>query len=101
MASRRGVLSTSRFRDANFAISRSSPGPKSLPRSWLWCHTSTAFASRMTTSYRGRAGDVRKCDPPEPTDEHDRKLLADVERHGWHVVCVEEDEEGPGFAYSI
>jgi hypothetical protein len=39
--------------------------------------------------------------PPEPADEHDRKLLADVERHGWHVVGVEEDEEGPAFAYSI
>src|SRR5688572_28013471 len=38
---------------------------------------------------------------PEPADEHDRKLLADVERHGWHVVGVEEDEEGPSFAYSI
>jgi hypothetical protein len=39
--------------------------------------------------------------PPEPADEHDRKLLADVERHGWHVIGVEEDEEGPAFAYSI
>jgi hypothetical protein len=39
--------------------------------------------------------------PPEPADEHDRKLLADVERHGWHVIGVEEDQEGPGFAYSI
>jgi hypothetical protein len=39
--------------------------------------------------------------PPEPGDDHDRKLLADVERHGWHVIVVEEDEEGPAFAYSI
>jgi hypothetical protein len=39
--------------------------------------------------------------PPEPADEHDRKLLADVERHGWHVLGIEEDEEGPGFAYSV
>jgi hypothetical protein len=39
--------------------------------------------------------------PPEPADEHDRKLLADVERHGWHVIGVQEDEEGPAFAYSI
>jgi len=38
---------------------------------------------------------------PEPADDHDRKLLADVERHGWHVIGVEGDEEGPGFAYSI
>src|SRR5262249_51866153 len=33
--------------------------------------------------------------------EHDRKLLADVKRHGWHVIGVEEDQEGPAFAYSI
>jgi hypothetical protein len=39
--------------------------------------------------------------PPEPADEHDRKLLADVGRHGWHVIAVGEDEEGPGFAYTI
>src|SRR5947209_11847293 len=38
---------------------------------------------------------------PEPADEHDRKLLGDVARHGWHVIGVEEDEEGPAFAYSI
>jgi hypothetical protein len=39
--------------------------------------------------------------PPEPADDHDRKLLADVELHGWHVIGVEEDAEGPAFAYSI
>lgn len=39
--------------------------------------------------------------PPEPADEHDRKLLADVERHGWHVLGIAEDEEGPAFAYSV
>jgi hypothetical protein len=38
---------------------------------------------------------------PEPADDHDRKLLADVERHGWHVIGVEEDVEGPAFSYSI
>jgi hypothetical protein len=38
---------------------------------------------------------------PDPADEHDRKLLADVEQPGWHVIAVQEDEEGPGFAYSI
>jgi hypothetical protein len=39
--------------------------------------------------------------PPEPADDHDRKLLADVGRHGWHVIAVEGDEEGPAFACSI
>jgi hypothetical protein len=38
---------------------------------------------------------------PEPADDHDRKLLADVERHGWHVMRIKEDMEGPAFAYSI
>jgi hypothetical protein len=38
---------------------------------------------------------------PTPTDDHDRKLLADVQDHGWHVVGVEADDEGPAFAYSI
>jgi hypothetical protein len=38
---------------------------------------------------------------PTPTDDHDRKLLADVQGHGWHVLGVEADAEGPAFAYSI
>jgi hypothetical protein len=38
---------------------------------------------------------------PTPTDEHDRQLLADVKKYGWHVIAVREDKEGPGFAYSI
>ena len=38
---------------------------------------------------------------PAPQDDHDRKLLADVQQHGWHVLGVEADDEGPGFAYSI
>jgi hypothetical protein len=29
---------------------------------------------------------------PEPADDHDWKLLADVQGHGWHVIGVEEDE---------
>jgi hypothetical protein len=40
-------------------------------------------------------------DLPDPTDEHDRKLLADVGGHGWHVLGVEADAEGPAFAYSV
>jgi hypothetical protein len=38
---------------------------------------------------------------PEPADEHDRQLLASVASPGWHVVAVEEDDEGPAFAYSV
>ena len=33
-----------------------------------------------------RKKQTSKGEPPEPADEHDQKLLADVGRHGWHVV---------------
>jgi hypothetical protein len=38
---------------------------------------------------------------PRARDDSDRKLLADVERVGWHVGGAYEDEDGPGFAYSV
>jgi len=38
---------------------------------------------------------------PDPEDEHDKKLLADVKEYGWHVLGIQEDAEGPAFAYSI
>jgi hypothetical protein len=44
---------------------------------------------------------TKKRNLPEPADDHDRKLLADVEQHGWHVIGIEQDDEGPAFAYSI
>jgi hypothetical protein len=31
----------------------------------------------------------------------DKKLLDDIDSHGWHVVKVLEDESGPGFGYSV
>lgn len=37
----------------------------------------------------------------QPKDEHERKALADVEEHGWHVLKVLEDNEGPAFAYTV
>lgn len=37
----------------------------------------------------------------EPDDSGDEKLLADVHRHGWHVVAVPSDEEGSGFAFTV
>jgi len=39
--------------------------------------------------------------PPEAEDDSDRKLLADVKSHGWHLVGVEEDSEGPAFTFSV
>lgn len=31
----------------------------------------------------------------------DRKLLSDVKEFGWHVLSVYEDNEGPGFSFTI
>jgi hypothetical protein len=39
--------------------------------------------------------------PPAARDDRDRKLLADVDQYGWHLVGIEQDDTGPGFAYSI
>src|SRR5687768_9010194 len=38
---------------------------------------------------------------PAPEDASDEKVLADVEEHGWHMIGIEADEEGPAFAYTI
>jgi hypothetical protein len=37
----------------------------------------------------------------KPDDASDVKLLADVERQGWHVVAVPADHHGPGFAFTV
>ena len=34
-------------------------------------------------------------------DDSEKKLILDVQQHGWHLVCIEEDQEGPGFVYSV
>lgn len=31
----------------------------------------------------------------------DRKVLSDVKEYGWHVLSVHEDDEGPGFSFTI
>jgi len=31
----------------------------------------------------------------------EQKVISDVETFGWHVVLVSDDEEGPGFAFTI
>lgn len=38
---------------------------------------------------------------PTAEDDSDRKLLADIDRIGWHVVGIEEDDEGPPYAFSV
>jgi uncharacterized protein DUF4262 len=37
----------------------------------------------------------------EPLDDHERKAVADVKKHGWHVLKVLEDDRGPAFAYTV
>jgi hypothetical protein len=37
----------------------------------------------------------------KPEDDSDRKLLADVERHGWHLVGIDDDDEGPAYVFSV
>ncbi len=31
----------------------------------------------------------------------EKKILADVQKHGWHVIYVAEDDSGPGYAFTI
>lgn len=38
---------------------------------------------------------------PDPEDDRDRKLLADVARVGWAVVGIPEDDIRPGFTFSV
>lgn len=34
-------------------------------------------------------------------DPGEQQLLSDIERYGWHILLIPEDEVGPAFAYSI
>jgi hypothetical protein len=36
-----------------------------------------------------------------PEDEDEAKVLDDVRTYGWHVVLIEEDQEGPGFGFTV
>src|SRR5262245_53518228 len=38
---------------------------------------------------------------PTPEDDHDRAVLEAVAEHGWAVIVIPEDEEGPGYAFSV
>jgi hypothetical protein len=38
---------------------------------------------------------------PTAEDDSDRKLLADVASHGWHIVGVDAHNNGPDFAFSV
>lgn len=36
-----------------------------------------------------------------PEDDHDRKLLADIERHGWHLIGIDDDDDLPAYVFSV
>ena len=36
-----------------------------------------------------------------PMDKAEQKALADIATYGWHCINVQEDAEGPGFAYTV
>jgi len=37
----------------------------------------------------------------DPDDKGDVKMLADIREHGWHVVSIPDDKEGPGFSFTV
>lgn len=37
----------------------------------------------------------------EPEDASDEKLLHDIREHGWHIVGIPDDHEGPGFSFTV
>jgi len=37
----------------------------------------------------------------EGTDEVERRVRADIARHGWHVVIVPPEDDAPGWAHTI
>ncbi|MCP2014095.1 hypothetical protein L1280_001232 [Deinococcus sp. HSC-46F16] len=38
---------------------------------------------------------------PTPEDDFERELLSSIQTHGWSVLKVPADEEGPGFAFTL
>jgi hypothetical protein len=38
---------------------------------------------------------------PLAEDDSDRKLLSDIQEVGWHIVVIEADDTGPGYAFSV
>jgi hypothetical protein len=44
---------------------------------------------------------ARKRKRPKPDDDDERAILGHVDRVGWAVVTIAEDDEGPGFAFTV
>jgi len=39
--------------------------------------------------------------PPKAEDDIERRVIADIKKHGWHIVGVHGDDQGPSFSYSV
>ena len=37
----------------------------------------------------------------EPEDDYDRKLLHDVQEHGWHLIGIDDEDSSPAYVFSI
>jgi len=40
-------------------------------------------------------------DDPRPRDRSEERVVADVQRHGWHVVLIPEEDGMPGWAFTV
>ena len=38
---------------------------------------------------------------PIAKDDSERRVVEDIETHGWHLIAVMPEQEAPGFVYSI
>jgi hypothetical protein len=38
---------------------------------------------------------------PQPEDDHDRHILASIERDGWAVLGIQEEDEYPAYAFTV
>jgi hypothetical protein len=43
----------------------------------------------------------RKNDRKADDERDEKEMLANIKMYGWHVMQIPQDDEGPGFAYSI
>jgi hypothetical protein len=50
---------------------------------------------------RNGPGEPWQRSPAISEEDRDRKLLADIEEIGWHVILIPEGDDGPPFAYTI
>lgn len=37
----------------------------------------------------------------QPEDDGDKKMIDDIHRHGWNIIAVPKDAQGPSFAFTV